>query len=272
MKRKRVDSLKEKKSTLPAVVILAGVFLLFLELLEWDSFVVSGVHFLTDSVSLGSENAGESVYQYLSVLTDIPSAQNRINELELQVSKYESDIAYVSKLEKENESLKTQIDLSNPEHRYIEAEVLGRVQESTLRLNAGESEGVKVGDTVMLGYSFVGIVMDTTEERSTVRLPFNEKSSLEVWVSSTAGEEDVLSRAVVTGSEEGNILIENISKKAGVKEGDYVLVNDERVVDTLVLGKIAELDDDPASTSYSGVVEPIVDYDSLIDIFICIEW
>lgn len=272
MKKNKLDSLKEKKSVLPAVLIFTGVVLFSLELLGWDSFVTTGFHFLTDIVTEDSENAGESVYEYFAVLTDIPSVQNRINELELKVAGYESEIAYVSKLEKENNSLREQVDLSNPEHKYIEAEVLGKVQDSTLRLNAGRIQGIEVGDTVMIGYSFVGIVMDVTNESSTVRLPFNEKSSLEVWISSSTEKKDVLSRAVVRGSEEGNILIENISKKAGVKDGDYVLVNDERVVDTLVLGKIAELNDDPASTSYSGVVEPIVNYDSLIDIFICIEW
>ncbi len=68
------------------------------------------------------------------------------------------------------------------------------------------------------------------------------------------------------------MIIENVSKKADIEEGDYVIVKDEKVVDNLVLGKISELNLDPASTSINGRVLPIVDFELLVSVFICTEW
>ena len=72
---------------------------------------------------------------------------------------------------------------------------------------------------------------------------------------------------VVVGTADG-IRVENISSTAEVKEGDVVLMNDSRVGSHLVIGYLVSISDNPSSTSKSGYVSPIVDYDSLLTVFV----
>ena len=271
MKKKKIEGLKDTKIILPVVFLITGALLFTLEVFTGDLLLKNSIHFVFDPVTVQSEDIGESISEYVGVLADIPGAQRELNELRLKVSSYESKIEYLSILEEENESLREQLELGNEDHTYVEAKVLGKVQENTLRVNIGRLHGVEVGDTVLVGYSFIGIVMEVTDEISTIRLPYSKSSTLEVWVASKENE-SILSRAVISGGGEEYIYIENISKKSGVKEGDYVIINDERVVDNLVLGEISKLDDSPTNTSFNGEVLPVFDYDSLVSVFICIEW
>jgi cell shape-determining protein MreC len=271
MKRKEIGEIKDTKFLLPVIILGIGAVFFLLEIFNIGDTIKDAFHWVSDPVAVGPENAGKAVSDYFSVLIDIPGTQNEINDLRLKVLTYEGEVAYVSILEEENESLRNQLNLGNKEHTYIEAKVLGRVLDNTVRINAGDKQGIEVGDTVSLGYHFIGIVMETSENISTVRLPYSKSSSLEVRVVSEEDKEDVLSKAVTRGSGEDYIIIENISKKAGVNIDDYVIVNDERVSENLVLGKISGLNLDPANTSVSGEVVPIIDFDNLISVFVCIE-
>lgn len=272
MRKRKIKGIKNNKVVLPVLLLGIGILLFLLDIFNMDSPLKYFIHWIADPVIVGSEDTGESVSSYLSVLIDIPKTQRELNGLREKVFNYESQIGYTSILEEENRSLREELNLGNKEHTYIEAKVLGKVQDNTLRVNAGENQGVKVGDTVSLGYNFIGIVVETTGDISTVRLPYSKSSTLEVWVTSENDKSKLLSRAVVKGSEEEYMIIENVSKKADVKEGDYVIVKDEKVVDNLVLGKISELNLDPAKTSINGKVLPIVDFELLVSIFICTEW
>ena len=272
-KRKRkIKGIKDNKIVLPVLLLGIGLLFLLLDLFSMDGSLRYFIHWVADPVIVGSEDTGESISSYFTILIDIPKAQKELNDLRSKVFNYESQIGYTSILEEENQSLREELNLGNKEHIYIEAKVLGKVQDNTIRVNAGENQGVEVGDTISLGYNFIGIVMDTTEDISTVRLPYSKSSTLEVWIASQNDKEKLLSRAVVKGSEEEYMIIENVSKKAGIEKGDYVIVKDEKVVDNLVLGKISELNLDPASTSINGRVLPIVDFELLVSVFICTEW
>lgn len=271
MKRKKEEKIIDTSIFLPAIMLAVGLLVFSCEMFNYNFSIKKPIYFIAENISESSENSGKAVYEYLSVLLDIPAVQSRIDELEIENSKYKSNQAYITMLEEENGSLRDQLELGNNDHTYVDAHVLGAVDNNTILVNAGELRGIKVGDTVLLGYTFIGIVMKTTDEASIVRLPLNESSSLEVWITSDREGGNLLSRAVVRGTGDG-IIIENIDKKAGVKKGDYVVINDERVVDNLVLGTISDLDENPASTSYNGYVEPFVDYNYLNTLFICVEW
>jgi cell shape-determining protein MreC len=58
---------------------------------------------------------------------------------------------------------------------------------------------------------------------------------------------------------------------SGVVNGDVVMVNDSKVGENLVLGTVVALSEDPATTTRSGYVSPVVDYYDLINVFVRIE-
>jgi len=271
MRKKRIKSIKDTKIIIPALLLGIGLLFFFLDIFNTNDSLKYVVHWVSDPVIVGSENAGKAISNYFSIFIDIPQTQRELNDLRVKVFNYESKIGYTLILEEENRSLRKELNLGNKEHKYVEAKVLGKVQDNTMKVNVGENQGIEIGDTVSLGYNFIGIVMETTEDISTIRLPYSQSSTLEVWVASESDKSKILSRAVVKGSEGEYMIIENISKKADIDKGDYVIVKDEKVVDNLVLGKISELNLDPASTSINGRVLPIVDFELLVSIFICTE-
>jgi len=271
MNKRNIGEIKDTKVILPAFMLGIGLILFLLEMLNVGNLLKDGIHWISDPVTVGSENAGRSVFDYFNILSNISGTQDEINDLRLKILEYESGAAYVSTLEKENEALREQLNLGNKEHKYVEAKMLGKVMDNTVRINVGDSDKVKVGDTVSIGYHFVGIVMEVAENISTVRLPYSKSNIVEVRVVSRENNKDIMSKAVVRGSGEEYMVIENISKNTDITEGDYVIVSDEKVADNLVIGEISELSQDPASTSISGKVVPIIAFDDLTSVFVCIE-
>jgi cell shape-determining protein MreC len=130
-------------------------------------------------------------------------------------------------------------------------------------------DDVRKGDIAVLGEAFVGIVVETGQYNSKIRLPISKSSFLEAYIlpSNSGSSQKILSRAVVSGSSDG-IRIENIGMNSGVENGDIVIVNDEKVGDNLVLGTVVGLSEDPATTTRTGYVSPAIDYFDLINIFL----
>jgi cell shape-determining protein MreC len=170
--------------------------------------------------------------------------------------------------------LKKQITLGDLDQNYVLAKVLGGVENNFIRVNQGQREGVVVGDVVVLGNMYVGIVVRVDSEGSLVRLPTNKASNLEIVVVKEQIKQEqltenpaILTKGVVKGSVDG-LRVENMSMNAPLQNGDVVVVNDVRVGQYLVVGYLVGLSENPAATSRSGYVLPILDYEKLITVFI----
>ena len=108
-----------------------------------------------------------------------------------------------------------------------------------------------------------------------VKLPISNSSYLQVVILKTKEGQDfgeylkskVLSKGVLNGTSKG-IVIENISVNSSVEDGDIVFINDSKVSDFLVLGYVVGVTNNPASTSRTCFVSPIIDYDQLTKVFI----
>jgi cell shape-determining protein MreC len=192
---------------------------------------------------------------------------------------YEQEVAsaFYSTLKEENEALKKQIALGNVEQKYVLAKVLSPRENNLMRINKGKNEGIAIGDVVVLGNMYIGLVVEVDEKGSLVRLPSNRGSSLEAIVIEgdieSARNMDcvtILTKGVVEGAPDG-IKIENMSMNAPLKNGDTVVINDTRVGEYLVLGNLVGLSENPAATSRTGYVSPIFDYDRLMTVFVIIE-
>jgi cell shape-determining protein MreC len=149
--------------------------------------------------------------------------------MKLEIAQYEIENLNYQELRDENSDLRTQLELGNREDRYIQSEILDHIETDYITINTGLQDKVNKGDIATLGDSFIGIVIETGQFSSKVRLPISKSSFLEAYILSS--DEDsaqrILSRAVVSGSSDG-IRIENIGMNSGVENGDIVVVNDRR--------------------------------------------
>lgn len=267
-----------KKISIEYVVLLMGILLgigfFLLDSLGAVNFVRTGISFAMDPVAYQGNLAGGTVREYLETFVRLNEFREEYNELSIKVYEQEVESSFYAVLKEENESLKKQVSLAELEQNYVMAKVLGGLKSDFLRINKGESEGVVVGDVVLLGNLYIGIIIRVDNQGSLVRLPTNKASNLEVAVvrgeveSLRMGEDiGILTKGVVKGSADG-IRVENMSMSASLQNGDVVIVNDPRVGQYLVLGYLVGLSENPAATSRSGYVSPIFDYEKLITVFV----
>jgi rod shape-determining protein MreC len=251
---------------------LISVTLLFLNSLGWLDSIKSTTSYVLDPIYVTSSNLALRVEEFFTTLVSISEFRTEYNEMKLQIAQYEVDNLAYQTLENENIDLKTQLELGNKDYKYVQSQVLNHIQADYMIINTGTREGVKKGDIVILGESLVGIVIEVNQYTSKVRLPISKSNFLEGYVLSSDDElnQRILSRAVISGSSDG-IRVENIGMNSGVENGDIVVVNDSKVGDSLILGKVVGLSEDPATTTRNGYVSPAVDYYDLVNVFVRID-
>jgi rod shape-determining protein MreC len=207
--------------------------------------------------------------EFFSTIVNISDFRNEYNQMKLEIAQYEVDNLQYQVLQDENLDLREQLDLANNEYDYIFGKVLNHIDKDYIIVNKGLNEGIQRGDIAVLGNSFLGIVIEVGQYNSKIRLPISKSSFLEAYILSSEEEskQRILSRAVVSGSSDG-IRIENIGMNSGVSNGDVVIVNDTKVGENIILGKVVGLSEDPATTTRTGYVSPAVDYYDLTNLFL----
>ena len=257
--------------------IFLGIILFLLDSLGILSFARSGISFIMDPVAFQANSIGSAGRDYLQTFVRLNDFRKEFNDLSTYV--YEKDVenSFYLLLKEENESLRKQISLGSENKKYVMSKVLSGTDYNFLNINKGESSDIVVGDVVVFGNMLVGIVVRVDREGSLVRLATNKNNSLEAVVVRGGVEEarlsegvDILTKAIVKGSSDG-IKVENMSMNVDLQEGDIVVVNDSKVGEYLVLGRLVALSDNPAATSRSGYVSPIIEYDRLITVFVRVE-
>ena len=267
------DNKKDDRNwlSIPITFVLSLVLIIFSSL-GWLDTISSGIGYICDPIYTTSSNIANGMKNFFGTLTEISQFRNEFNDMKLQIAQYEIQDLEYQQLKNENIDLKEQLNLGNNENTYVEGAVLDHIETDFMIINIGLSDNVVNGDIVVLGNSFIGIIMDVGQYTSKVRLPISKSSFLEVYITSADenSPQRILSKAVVSGSSDG-IKIENIGMNSGVQNGDTVVVNDSKVGENLILGKLVGLSEDPATTTRSGYVSPIVDYYDLVNVFVRIE-
>lgn len=261
---------------LPISLLLVALFLLL------DSFNLlphlrHGISFLFTPVAVDATNTGGGIREFASSVTNVSKFRKEYNEMKVQM--YEKDInnAYYQTLLEENNSLRKQINLSNVVEKQVLTKVVGSDGLNKLNIDAGSKDGVSQGDIVSLGNLYIGVVDKVDAYGSSVSLPSSKDSSFEVIISTVGVEQGkvvesapILSKAVATGIGE-HISLENIAMNSSVKDGDIVITNDSKVGRYLVVGKVVGLSNNPAATSKSAKVSPLVEYEHLMTVFVTIK-
>lgn len=274
--KKKSKNLSNEHIVLLAGIILSVLFLL-LDMLGSLTFLRRGISYIMDPIDYNANLLGTQSREYIETFAYLQDFRDEFNQMNIDIYEQEVKTSFFAILQEENDALRKQISLRDQEQKYVMAKVLSNSEVDILRINRGERDGVAVGDIVHLGNMLVGIVVNVDGRGSSVRTPLNRGSSLEVIVVSGHIEEirsnestNILSKGVVRGSSEG-IVIENMSMSANLENGNVVVVNDSRVGEYLVLGYLQDISENPAATSRSGFVSPIVDYEKLITVFVKID-
>lgn len=276
-KQKKNFSFASKDLFLP-VAILISIALFFLDGTKILQPLRVGTSFLFEPIAVDGNNLGGKINEHFGTIVKISEFRKEFNQMKLDM--YEKDVnnSYYTILLEERDSLKKQLELGDSGQKLLPAKVLGGKRNTSFSINVGQKDGVAVGDTVLLGNLFLGVVERVDMQGCKVSLPTAKSSSYEAFITKKGAEQgkivkesvEVLSKALIQGVGD-HIRIENISTDSAVEDGDIVVVGDPKVSGFLVVGKIAGLSSNPAQTSRSGKVVPLIDYDDLMSVFVNIK-
>lgn len=265
-----------------AKLLLIGLVLLAFNYSEFGTAIKSVVGVYAEPVSYWSGTTGKSVNEFFYSITDFGQTEQKYNDLIVEYAKKEAELAQLTLIAEENEALKKQLQLSNPEKKYAEATVMSSGlfdKGDYLLINKGVSNEINIGDVAVLGNIYLGRVSEIGQSTAKILTPYSTRSSLLVGIVNVnlggVSQEKVQNlikdakyyEGVALGSISG-IRVENIPVKADIPVGSYVFVNDEKVGQYLVLGKIKEVNGSASDASKTAIVEPVIDYNSLKYIFL----
>ena len=268
--KKSNDDYSTNDNLLIFISLAISVLFLLIDGLSGLKAIRNATSYVIEPVTNQANIAGGAVKDYLNTFTQFEQLRSDYNNLKIKSYEEESKYSDYLVLLNENEALKQQLALGNKNAKYTLANVMRSDNVNTLSIDEGSESGIQVGDVVSYGNTFIGIVSRADLMGSTVRLPIDESSHFEVVIMKSDTQGGILSSGVASGSTNG-IKIENITMNSSVADGDVVFINDTKVGGFLTLGYIVGLSESKSSTYKTAYVSPVLDYNSLMQVFVKID-
>lgn len=272
---------------------IVGISILFVLL---NLFLRDGLRnfaaYIGEPLVVWGYQTGSSINSFGSSLANYDEIKTELIIAKAELSKLESEKALLPLLIEENRVLKEQLKIGAIYANSVEAEVLTSeyLKNDALIVNAGTSKGVKAGDVAYIGNYFLGrVAQDPLLNSSIINLIGNNQSSLQIYILSKSQINEILNvddnlselnieklanlkfdnsiKGVMLGSVNGAV-VENIPITSKVEEGDYVIVNDERVGRNLLVGTIRKIESKEAEANKKAIVDPFIEVNDLRYIFI----
>ncbi len=213
----------------------------------------------------------EGVYGYVFHYGEM---EQELDDLRTQLGELEEQVRQGEEARRENEQLRELLGLQarRRDFTFEDARITGRSTsnwESTLTLGKGTSHGVGAGDCVVTETGvLVGVVTEAGANWSTVSTIINTDTQMGGIVSRT------YSAGVLEGDfslmNQGKLKLNYLPEGAQLVSGDEVLTSGRGEVfpSGLVVGRVEGVFTDPSGQTRYAVVEPAVDLDVLIKVFV----
>ena len=200
--------------------------------------------------------------------------QQELEDLRLQVSQLEEQVRQGEEDSRENEQLRDLLKLQQQRQDFVfeNAKVTARSNsnwESTLTLSKGSAAGIAAGNCVITETGvLVGVVSEVGTNWCTVSTVINTDIEMGGIVTRT------YSAGVLEGDfslmSQGKLKLSYLPDGAQLVAGDEVVTSGKGDVfpSGLVVGTVEAVFTDPSGMNRYAVVEPDVDLDSLVEVFV----
>lgn len=191
------------------------------------------------------------------------SLQRQILEYELRVRQQDAQISRLSTIERENEDLRASIDKLPSQRVTVLVATLLHGSSGRFLVDVGEADGVRSGDIVLARGIFLGTVIETEKNLSTLASIFDSQIRIGARIDS-GGSSGVLTR-------KGDYLsLTTISRSEEVKVGDKVVtLGDEKVRQQgLLIGYVSHILTRPADPVSSFIIKPAIKDHQVISVIV----
>lgn len=229
-----------------------------------------GIEGFLQRISYSVGGGISSIFQNLPLI----SQNQNIKKLQEENLLLASKIIDRQKLERENQALSDQFQTAKPKsYILLPAKILGMLNfipnisnPSSLILDKGETDGIKVGDAVVFKNNLVGKVVRVTAYLSKVDVVNNSSSSF-----TARTEKGAL--GLIKGL--GDLMVlDNVLMSDALSKDDIVMTLPNQSMDgagvpsDLVVGKIISIDKNPSAVFQRAEVKSLINFSSLSTVFI----
>ncbi len=259
------------------LLIFSAVLMLFSSTFEPVRTFIS---YLYSPISNDQVLSGRRFQGYLSLFSNIVELKNGYEEAKAENIKLKSELDSLVFIIEDNVRLREIDKISGKEDRFVESRMFVGSDNQVGYIDKGSEDEVKEDMIIQYGFYYIGQVDNVTAHSSVVKLPYSRSSFIKVSIvrpTSLEGKKlgglgkmvanQTKSSAIAIGKGD-RVVLENISTDKGVADGDLVIVNDEKVGQYLLLGKVKDLNKDPSSSSIVSGLEIEVDYNNINRYFI----
>jgi len=273
MRRFRVPTTSSGSRIFYAVVLVAisiAVIIAGRNVLE----PVSGTVLIVFSpLQTGFTNLYNSISNVINTPADLASVQARNVELEKQIADLTTENIRLSESDAKLKIVSALLDYArtNPERKYVTADVVGRDESRFLRyvlLNKGARDGINRDMPVVTDKGLVGLVTETTANASKVVLITDLSSAVNVRLQNSRAE------GVVIGQQSGELRLNYISVEVDMKQGERVVTSGlgGQFPQGLLIGTVASVRKRTFDVFQEADVKSAVDFNRLETVLVIINY
>ena len=205
---------------------------------------------------------------------DVRSVYQDNRLLQTELEKHAETELRMLEIQQENRRLRNLLQFQESvEHQLLPAQVIGRNPSSwfsTLTIDKGSKDGLKVDMPVVTNQGLVGKIIDVLPGHAKVQLIISPSSGISAIVQRTRDN------GVLVGltTPSGYTRITRLSQYADIQEGDVIISSPLTGIypKGLIIGRVAEVYDDAASLERSALVKPEVDFERLEEVLIILDY
>ena len=251
--------IKEKNIVLFLSLLALSFIFIGFDKLNWLNWLKRPVEILTNPVK-------QAVYNFSKQFNkkDIDSnyiLQGKSDFLEMENTDLKVKI---KSLEQENTAMKKLLGAPLPvSWKFIPVKVLS-VSNGIMAINQGSDAGIKEGMVVIFENVLIGKIIKVNPRLSKIMLPVYKDNEIKAKVLETSNK-----GIVKSGAGETLILAEVLQEIKLLKDQTVITSGEEEVFPAdLIIGKINNIEKDETAVYQKAILEPLVDYKSLDNVFV----
>ena len=220
----------KKKTFLTLTVVIVALVIIFFTGLLSKTFYRSMVF-----LSFGKESSSQGVSSFWGLFSSKNNLVKENEALKSQLDTMNVSVADRDALIKENGDLKATLHLQQDIQNRIGANILSKppfTPFDVVVVNAGAKAGIKVGNRVMVGGTYLGTVISVSDYTSNIQLLSSPSNKTDVYIGNSALP------AVLSGKGGGNFEV-SLPQGSNIKEQDLVFTTIQNEV--LYIGKVSHV-------------------------------
>jgi rod shape-determining protein MreC len=248
------------------VLVTVALVLIVVSYSDGSNSLFRPVRGASDMVFGGAEHAASSVGGFF---TRSGSDSSQVSTLQQQVTRLRAELSQAQVSKSDYAALHKMLQVAGADQvKVVAASVIavGQGYQQTVTLDAGSSDGVQVGQTVLNGQGLVGNVTAVSAATSTVRLA--DAGSVVIGVAvAPSGQLGWVTGPGKTASGSGLMRLQMLSSAATLAPGDQLVTgpsaSNQPYIAGVPVGVITKLISINGSLTEAAEVRPYVDYTAL---------